>query len=447
MSKIEVNTIETASGSTLTVGKSGDTVTLASGASQSGFKAIDWQSVINADGSTVTTAEAGKGYIINTFSSAHTINLPTSPSAGDEIAFVDYAGTFGTNNVTVGRGGSNIQGVASDITLDVNRRSTSFVYTDATKGWVPVNDNTGAEYASNYTKATGGTETTSGDFKIHTFNSSGDFVVTQVGQPGIGGTDVSYLVVAGGGGGGSVRGGGGGAGGFREGRAANDSYTVSPLNAPAGITLTQQTYPITVGAGGAGEPSGTNLGAGAKGSDSIFSTITSAGGGGGRDDDSPNSPGQSNGGAGGGAGGGAAPANAAGAGNTPPVSPPQGQAGGTANVSDGLGNSGAGGGGATVAGTNNSGGAPLSPGGAGATTHISASPVVYSGGGGAGAVSSKGPASGGSGGGGAGGTNPNGTGTAGTANLGGGGGGGGSGAGTGGAGGSGVVILRYKYQN
>ena len=447
MSKIEVNTIETASGSTLTVGKSGDTVTLASGASTTGFSDIDWQSVINADGSTVTSAEAGKGYFINTFSSAHTINLPSSPSAGDTIAFVDYAGTFGTNNVTVGRGGSKIQGVASDIILNVDRRSTSFVYTDATKGWVPVNDNTGAEYASNYTQATGGTETTSGDFKIHTFNSSGNFVVTQVGQPGVGGTDVSYLVVAGGGGGGSVRGGGGGAGGFREGRAANDSYTVSPLNAPAGITLSIQTYPITVGAGGAGEPSGTNLGAGTKGSDSIFSTITSAGGGGGRDDDSPNSPGQSNGGSGGGAGGGAAPANAAGAGNTPPVSPPQGKEGGTANVSDGLGNSGAGGGGATVAGTNNSGGAPLSPGGAGATTHISASPVVYAGGGGAGGVSSKGPASGGSGGGGAGGSNPNGTGTAGTANLGGGGGGGGAGSGTGGAGGAGVVILRYKYQN
>ena len=447
MSKIEVNTIETASGSTLTVGKSGDTVTLASGASQSGFKAIDWQSVINADGSTVTTAEAGKGYFINTFSSAHTINLPSSPSIGDEVAFVDYYGTFGTNNVTVGRGGSNIQGVASDITLNVDRRSTTFVYTDATRGWVPVNDNTGAEYASNYTQATGGTETTSGDFKIHTFNSSSNFVVTQVGQPGYGTAVASYMVVAGGGGGGSVRGGGGGAGGFREGRAANDSYTVSPLNAPAGLTLTQQTYPITVGAGGAGEPSGTNLGAGTKGSDSVFSTITSAGGGGGRDDDSPNSPGQSNGGSGGGAGGGAAPANAAGAGNTPPVSPPQGQAGGTASSSDGLGNSGAGGGGATVAGTNNSGGGPLSPGGTGATTHITGSPLSFAGGGGAGGVPGKGPAPGGSGGGGAGGPSPNGTGVAGSTNKGGGGGGGADGSGTGGAGGSGVVIIRYKYQN
>ena len=67
MSEIKVNTITKRTGSTLTIGESGTTVTLASGASQSGFKAIDWQSVINADGSTVTTAEAGKGYFINTF--------------------------------------------------------------------------------------------------------------------------------------------------------------------------------------------------------------------------------------------------------------------------------------------------------------------------------------------------------------------------------------------
>ena len=61
MSKIEVNTIETTSGSTLTIGKSGDTVTLKSGASQSGFKSIEWQSVVTSD----TTMVAGRGYIIN----------------------------------------------------------------------------------------------------------------------------------------------------------------------------------------------------------------------------------------------------------------------------------------------------------------------------------------------------------------------------------------------
>ena len=447
MSKIEVNTIETASGSTLTVGKSGDTVTLASGASQSGFKAIDWQSVINADGSTVTTGEAGKGYIINTFSSAHTINLPTSPSAGDEIAFVDYAGTFGTNAVTIGRGGSNIQGVAANITLDVNRRSTSFVYTDATKGWVPVNDNTGAQYASNYTNATGGTETTSGNFKIHTFNSSGNFVVTAVGQPAGGGTDASYMVVAGGGGGGSIRGGGGGAGGFREGRASGDSYTVSPLNAPAGITLTSQTYPITVGAGGTAQASGSPNSFGGKGGDSVFATITSAGGGGGSDDDTPNDPGGRNGGSGGGSGGGANSNNTAGQGNTPPVSPPQGNNGGAATSPDGQGNQGSGGGGATEVGYNNNSapGARDGDGGAGATTHITASPVIYSGGGSAGAVPGRPAGTAGPGGGGTGGTVGS-AGGAGTTNKGGGGGGGG-GTANGGAGGSGIVVIRYKYQN
>ena len=36
---------------------------------------VDWQTVIVADGSTNTTAEAGKGYIIDSSSATHTINL------------------------------------------------------------------------------------------------------------------------------------------------------------------------------------------------------------------------------------------------------------------------------------------------------------------------------------------------------------------------------------
>ena len=46
MSKIEVNTIDVQCGSTLTVGSSGKTVSLASGASQTGFGrtgTVDWQ--------------------------------------------------------------------------------------------------------------------------------------------------------------------------------------------------------------------------------------------------------------------------------------------------------------------------------------------------------------------------------------------------------------------
>ena len=416
---------------------------IALGASGSIVAGTDWQSVKTSN----FTAVASEGYFVNTSGGAITMTLPASPSAGDEVSIVDYAGTFGTNSVTVARNGSNIQGVASDIALGVDRRSTTFVYADATKGWLPENDNTGAQYASNYTNATGGTETTSGDFKIHTFNSSSNFVVTGVGAPSGGGAVASYMVVAGGGGGGSIRGGGGGAGGFREGRASGDSYTVSPLNAPAGITLTAQTYPITVGAGGAGQTTGVSNSYGGKGGDSVFATITSAGGGGGSDDDTPNSPGGRNGGSGGGSGGGANSNNTAGSGNTPPVSPPQGNNGGAATSPDGQGNQGSGGGGATEIGYDNNSppGARDGDGGAGATTHITASPVIYAGGGSAGAVPGRPAGTAGPGGGGTGGGVGSAGGT-GTTNKGGGGGGGG-GTANGGAGGSGIVVIRYKYQN
>ena len=80
----------------------GASVTIAAG--------TDWQAVIVADGSTVTSASAGEGYFINTTSAAHTITLPSSPSIGDEISVIDYAGTFDTNNLTVGRNSENIQG-------------------------------------------------------------------------------------------------------------------------------------------------------------------------------------------------------------------------------------------------------------------------------------------------------------------------------------------------
>ena len=80
---------------------------------------IDWQSVVTADGSTETTATSGYGYFIDTTNNTHTINLPSSPSAGDYVAIKDYAETFGTNALTIGRNGSNIQGNASDRALGV----------------------------------------------------------------------------------------------------------------------------------------------------------------------------------------------------------------------------------------------------------------------------------------------------------------------------------------
>src|SRR5210317_2242537 len=147
------------------------------------LKDISWQSVVTADGSTATSAVAGNGYFIDTTSAAHTINLPGSPSAGDKIAIKDYAGTFGTNNLTIGRNGNNIQGVANDSLISTNRASIILVYSDATKGWLyTVESNVTDLQDKLYITATGGTVTESGNFKIHTFTGDGCFVVSCAGN-------------------------------------------------------------------------------------------------------------------------------------------------------------------------------------------------------------------------------------------------------------------------
>ena len=392
--------------------------------------AIDWQSTIKTGD---FTAVSGEGYFINTTSGAITATLPASPSAGNIVAFKDYAATFATNNLTIGRNSSNIQGNANDAVLSTNRASVVLVYVDATKGWLFVQESNVEDLTVSYTVATGGTITTSGDYKIHTFTSSGTFTVSSVGSS----AGASYTVIAGGGSGGSggssVTGGGGGAGGYREGRDSGDPYTASPLNAPAGLTLSASpgSYPITIGAGGAAASSGGDN-AGNVGSASTFSTITSAGGGGGGANSACGSAG--------GSGGGAKESDGVGhAGNTPPVSPPQGNPGGNGSEAGDF--SGGGGGAGGAGGTSGP-----SVGGNGIATSITGSPVTRVGGGGASG------GSGGPGGGGASGSAPlwpspsPTTGTAGTANTGGGGGASPNSANSG-AGGSGVVIIRYKYQN
>ena len=392
--------------------------------------AIDWQSTIKTGD---FTAVSGEGYFINTTSGAITATLPASPSAGNIVAFKDYAATFATNNLTIGRNSSNIQGNANDAVLSTNRASVVLVYVDATKGWLFVQESNVEDLTVSYTVATGGTITTSGDYKIHTFTSSGTFTVSSVGSS----AGASYTVIAGGGSGGSggssVTGGGGGAGGYREGRDSGDPYTASPLNAPAGLTLSASpgSYPITIGAGGAAASSGGDN-AGNVGSASTFSTITSAGGGGGGANSACGSAG--------GSGGGAKESDGVGhAGNTPPVSPPQGNPGGNGSEAGDF--SGGGGGAGGAGGTSGP-----SVGGNGIATSITGSPVTRTGGGGASG------GSGGPGGGGASGSAPlwpspsPTTGTAGTANTGGGGGASPNAANSG-AGGSGVVIIRYKYQN
>jgi len=416
------------------------------GGSITGIGKVSWQSVVTADGSTATSATAGYGYFIDTTSAAHTLTLPGSPSAGDTIAIKDYAATFGTNALTIGRNGNNIQGIANDSLINTNRASVVLVYIDATKGWLYTNESNVADLGfTSYITATGGTVTTSGNYKIHTFTGDGCFAVSVAGA-GAGPSVVDYLVIAGGGGGGRDDGGGGGAGGYRESHSTPVSgcYTASPVATSTGITVTATTYPVTVGAGGAGgvlSPGAAN--SGQPGSNSVFSTITSTAGGGGARGSC--NPWGSNSGGPGGSGGGGTRDNGTpycgGTGNTPPTSPSQGNPGGTAAPAP---NGGGGGGGIGSAGSNATastygiGG----PGGNGVTSSINGTPTTRAGGGGGGGncgVGSGGPGGGGSAG-------P--TGTAGTANTGGGGGGGRTnpGARCGGAGGKGIVIIRYKYQ-
>ena len=453
MSKIEVNTVDVQCGSTLTLGSSGKTVAIASGASTSGMGrtgTVDWVTTIQTSG---FTAENGKGYFLNTTSGTISVNLP-SGSAGSIVAFKDYAKTWDTNAVTlVPNGSDKIGGIASNANLETENQSVTLIFTDSTRGWIDIHDSTSNIEGAKFITATGGTVTTvCTNFKVHTFTSPGTFCVSCAGNSA-GSNTVSYMVVAGGGGtdtGNPGATGGGGAGGFREGLGVNDSYTGSPLRATTGIPVTATGIPVTVGAGGAAGPNSGPTSAATSGSNSIFSTITSAGGG------KSSNPVES-GGSGGGGPTTPAPAQTPsqiGSGNTPPTTPPQGNPGAFGLTTSPTTYRAGGGGGATAAGvaaTPSGAGA----GGAGATTSINGSPTAFAGGGGGGSgrepatpapVGNVPAGAGGTGGGGAGGER--GDSTAGTVNTGGGAGGSGymSGPGSGAAGGSGIVIIRYKFQ-
>jgi len=455
MSKIEVDAIDKQSGSTLTIGGSGTTVQLGSGASQTGFGrtgTVDWQTGSIKTGT--FSATNGEGYFVNTAGSTATANLPAG-SAGAIVAFADYNNNFATNKFTVSPNGSDkIGGENTAVDLTTSGQSVTLVFVDSTEGWVTVNDSSENIFKSPFIVATGGTTTNApcGNFKIHTFTGPGTFTVNQVATTPAN-NEVSYVVVGAGGSGSANNysgphnaGAGGGAGGFREYKSSVDSYTASPLNGNPGgtaITVTAQAYPITVGGGGAavsGNSCGNN------GNTSTFSTVTSAGGGKGGKASTVGSGGS-------GGGGGRDSAQSGGAGNTPPTTPPQGNNGGN-SVSGPYGGGGGGGGAGAVGGNGTSGGSAASevggPGGAGVATCITGSPVARAGGGGAYVyckVATRG--TGGSGGGGTGGyvsrcnggAPCNAAGGDGTDNTGGGGGGGGQ---PSGGGGSGVVIIRYK---
>ena len=92
-----------------------------------------WQAVITT-GTTVATA--GNGYFCNTSGGVITLTLPASPSIGDFVSFIDYAGTFDTSNLTIGRNGKKIQGATADLTVSTERAANTLVFVDDTQGWL-----------------------------------------------------------------------------------------------------------------------------------------------------------------------------------------------------------------------------------------------------------------------------------------------------------------------
>lgn len=376
-----INTVGTA-GNVLT---SNGTTWVSSAPSSGPSAGISWQSVQTGN----FTAVAGRGYPVNTTSASITVTLPATPSVGDVVWLVDYAGTWDTNGVVVARNGSNIVGSATDRRLNQDREGIGFVYVDATQGWIPY---------------------------------SGFNAITPIANT----FTLDYLVVAGGGGGGGGTfnnangGGGGGGGGMLEGS----------------ITATLATsYTVTVGAGGAGGD--TSTGVGANGSNSVFSTNTSTGGGGGGSEGRLNN-GQNGKGSNGGSGGGS---------SQDVTNVATGTAGQGNNGGENVGfASGGGGGGKGSAGSNSASLYDGGNGGSAGTSSISGTSTGYAGGGGGGAYftgsggtpgtnAGKGGESGLAGG----------EGQPGTANRGGGGGGSENAGGQtpGGNGGSGVVIVKY----
>ena len=81
------------------------------------------------------TAVAGAQIFANTTANPITVNLPASPSVGDEVTVIDTRGTWNSNNCTIGRNGQPINTATSDLTLSTNGQAITLVYVDATRGW------------------------------------------------------------------------------------------------------------------------------------------------------------------------------------------------------------------------------------------------------------------------------------------------------------------------
>ncbi len=368
---------------------------------------------VSVNDTPIWTTAAGS---LGTFTEQESISVTVA--ATDEENTLTYslaAGSALPSGITLNSSTGVISG-----TLPAISSNTTYSFTiNATDG-SNTNISRAFSITSNANPApTGGTITTSGSYRIHTFTSSGTFTVS---EPIV----AQYLVVAGGGSGGfgapsGNEAGGGGAGGYRSSVTGEMSGGGSSAESP--LSLTAGNYTVTVGGGGAGVFGGRN-----NGNNSTFHTITSTGGGAGGANNNGNS--------GGSGGGGSHPATNGGSGTSG-----QGYPGGTPPVNSSAG----GGGGAGAAGANgrhSGAGNVAAVGGIGVQSSITGTATYYAGGGGGG---NPGTANYGGLGGGGNGQGSQGSLTDGGNNTGGGGGGIISGSSTAGAsGGSGIVIIRYQ---
>ena len=108
----------------------------ATGVGQLSFAEVSGGTSWQAVKTSTFTAVAGEGYFVNTTSNAITMNLPAG-TLGDEIVFIDYAGTFDTYTFTISANGSEkIAGSTADLTVSTERAGNTLVYTDSTQGWL-----------------------------------------------------------------------------------------------------------------------------------------------------------------------------------------------------------------------------------------------------------------------------------------------------------------------
>ena len=81
------------------------------------------------------TASDGDNLFCDTSGTDFTITLPSSPSIGNQVKIIDAEGTFGTNNLTVGRNSEKIQGATSDLVISTDGAGIALVYVNSDNGW------------------------------------------------------------------------------------------------------------------------------------------------------------------------------------------------------------------------------------------------------------------------------------------------------------------------